>query len=321
MLEIELSDFTLRFGTRTIFHRVSTTLRWDSGDDANRVIGLMGRSGAGKTTLAREILAARYEGGRAGLGVRPGGATVAYLPQAAVLFSHLSAHRNARLFEGVGRYRRHFDPALFEQLTDILQLHPVLKAGGSVDRLSGGEAQRIMLLRTLSIRPDLLIMDEPASGLDPSVRDSFLIDLQDILGRLRIAALYITHSWPEAAFLAGRIAYADTRAPEGRVGPIADLPVVDAAKFHDSPPDIDAFRTVYGPGCSVWPLKATGRIACIGARTGRASGFRRLSGAFRISEEVLGEMQVGTVDAAVYVDGGFVAWEPIGREQLDGLPV
>lgn len=315
MLRIELSGLTVRFGPRIVMDHVDATLSWNPQDDRAWVIGLMGPSGAGKTTLAREILSARYEGGRPGVSLHPPDMVIGYLPQTPVLYPHLSARRNARLFEAVGRYRSRFDASLFEQLTESLRLGSVLRSQVNVERLSGGEAQRLMLLRTLSVRPDLLILDEPASGLDATVREAFLIDLHDLLGKLGIAALYISHHWAEVAFLADQVAYADT--PGG--ASVTALPIVATEDFADAPPQIDAFRSVYGPGCSVWPLKAGGRIACFKAEPGRTGGYRRLEPNYRLSETLAADLEKTPIRAALYADNRFETWAEVGLGQLREL--
>ncbi|AXQ30202.1 ATP-binding cassette domain-containing protein [Solimonas sp. K1W22B-7] len=222
-MRIDLERFRLAFGPRVVFDQVTASLDWDATDDASRVIGLMGPSGSGKSTLAKQVMTARYHGRVAGINVVQPDLVIAYLPQAAVLFSHLSIYRNARLLEGVGRYRMRFDPAIFADLAKQLKLESILASKIGIERISGGEAQRLMLLRTLSVRPDLLILDEPATGLDPSIREDFLIDLQGVLRRLGICALYISHHWEEVAFLAGRVVFAETIADCSGGIPSADF--------------------------------------------------------------------------------------------------
>ncbi|MCQ3937433.1 MAG: ABC transporter ATP-binding protein [Chloroflexi bacterium] len=74
------------------------------------------------------------------------------------------------------------------------------------DQLSGGEAQRVSLARALALEPQLLLLDEPFSALDPPTRSSLLEDLGALLKETGTTTVFVTHDLPEAAQLAGRIA-------------------------------------------------------------------------------------------------------------------
>jgi len=332
---IELKSFNAKLGARLLIDRVDATFDWTEAGDLDRVIALMGPSGSGKTTLARAILTSRYESSQKGLTIDPSDVTIAYVPQAPVLFPHMSAERNARMFSFMGRYQGRFDAELFEALSGQLRLKAVLDSTTNVERLSGGEAQRLMLLRTLSVRPDLIILDEPASGLDPAVREAFLIDLQDLLARLQINALYITHHWDEVAFLASRVAFAVTGERPSQGAVIESLPLTTRAHFERSPPTIDAFKTVYGPGCSVWPVDhvtgqfvlsntangvvSSGALACFSPEADPGPKGHLRAGEFRLARAVILRMRgSGAVRAAIYRNGHFDSWAEIGLGNLQG---
>ena len=72
--------------------------------------------------------------------------------------------------------------------------------------LSGGEAQRVSLARALVLRPQLLLLDEPFSALDPPTRSRLLEDLSTLLGETATTTVFVTHDLNEAAQLAGRMA-------------------------------------------------------------------------------------------------------------------
>lgn len=74
------------------------------------------------------------------------------------------------------------------------------------NQLSGGEAQRVSLARALALEPQLLLLDEPFSALDPPTRSSLLEDLGALLKETGTTTVFVTHDLPEAAQLAGRIA-------------------------------------------------------------------------------------------------------------------
>jgi ABC-type Fe3+/spermidine/putrescine transport system ATPase subunit len=75
-----------------------------------------------------------------------------------------------------------------------------------VDRLSGGEQQRVALARTLAPRPRLVMLDEPVGALDRMLRERLVDDIGELLDRQGAAALYVTHDHDEARAIADRVA-------------------------------------------------------------------------------------------------------------------
>jgi len=75
-----------------------------------------------------------------------------------------------------------------------------------VSQLSGGEKQRVALARSLAPRPRLLMLDEPLGSLDASLRSSLVLELRQIIKRMGVTAVYVTHDQEEAYAVADRIA-------------------------------------------------------------------------------------------------------------------
>ena len=73
-------------------------------------------------------------------------------------------------------------------------------------QLSGGEAQRVSLARALVLEPELLLLDEPFSALDPPTRSRILDDLKHLLAEVQTTTVFVTHDLPEAKLLAERMA-------------------------------------------------------------------------------------------------------------------
>ena len=89
-------------------------------------------------------------------------------------------------------------------------------ADRSIDQLSGGQRQRVALARALAVQPRALLLDEPLTALDAKLRDSLRLEIDQLLRRLRITPIYVTHDQAEAMALGDRIVVMD----HGRVAQI-----------------------------------------------------------------------------------------------------
>src|SRR5258706_13249612 len=162
----------------------------------------MGLSGSGKTTLLKLLL--KEEKPKKGdLLINPEDCRISYLSQEPVLFEHLSVMDNAKYFLKLRSTRTHFDKEGFALAQQELGLAAILKTSSSVLELSGGERHRVALLRALSIKPALLLLDEPCRGLDIPVRQEFLFYLRRLVDELGLAVVYVTPQHSAARALAG----------------------------------------------------------------------------------------------------------------------
>ena len=167
---IAVSELTRRFGARTALASVTLSLPRGS------VYGLVGANGAGKTTLIKHILGLlrAQEGSVRIFGYDPVADPVAVLSRVGYLSEENDIPGWMRIEELI-RYSRAFypawDDAYAEELRKMFALDPMAK----VKSLSKGQKARAGLLIALAHRPELLVLDEPSSGLDPIVR-------RDILG-------------------------------------------------------------------------------------------------------------------------------------------
>jgi ABC-2 type transport system ATP-binding protein len=167
---ITVSDLTRRFGATTALASVSLSV------PPGAVYGLVGENGAGKTTLIKHILGLlRAESGSVRVfGLDPVADPVAVLSRIGYLSEENDLPGWMRVDELI-RYSRAFyrtwDDAYAEELQQAFALDPIAK----IKNLSRGQKARAGLLIALAHRPELLVLDEPSSGLDPIVR-------RDILG-------------------------------------------------------------------------------------------------------------------------------------------
>ena len=185
-----------------------TTLTVEPGE----VLALLGPSGCGKTTLLRII---------AGLEVPDAGSRIAFGAQDVTA---LPVEQR-----GIGMVFQHY--ALFPQMSVTANIGYGLKIRGTPDaeqaklvgdlidlvrlnglehkrpaELSGGQRQRVALARAVAVRPKVLLLDEPLTALDAKLKESLRDELADMLRRLHITAVYVTHDQQEALAIADRLA-------------------------------------------------------------------------------------------------------------------
>lgn len=171
---------------------------------------LLGPSGAGKTTLLEVVIGLRpLTGGCVELfgrdlsGVPAEKRGMGYLPQRLSLFPHLSVRENIVY----GPRCRRLRPTDYQPVVDALV--EAVGIGDLLDRrpdtLSGGERQRVALVRALAARPPLLLLDEPFSALNESLRHELWRLLKSLQAEYGFAILMITHDLSEGFFLGDRI--------------------------------------------------------------------------------------------------------------------
>ena len=172
--------------------------------------GLLGPSGCGKTTTLRMI--AGLEKPDSG-SIEFQNADITNLPperrgfgmvfQNYALFPHLNVFENVAF----GLRARHASKAeMSERVASALELVQLPGYGKrAVDELSGGQQQRVAIARAIAIEPALLLFDEPLSNLDVSLREETRSELRELVTRLGLTAVYVTHDQEEAFALCDRI--------------------------------------------------------------------------------------------------------------------
>ena len=200
---IRIDGVTKRFGSATAVDDASLCVA------RGEVVALLGPSGCGKTTLLRLI--AGFERPDRGsievdrrivagsVWVAPEARRVGMVFQDYALFPHLTVAANV----GFGLPRR-------QRAKRVPELLGLARLDGLEGRypheLSGGQQQRVALARALAPAPELVLLDEPWSNVDPFLRESLRAEVTDIIRPLGVTVLLVTHDREEAFSLADRIA-------------------------------------------------------------------------------------------------------------------
>lgn len=183
----------------------------DDGD----FLAILGRSGSGKSTLLRviaglETLTSGTVEWTNGSGqARPHTGVVF---QQALLMPWLTASENVMLAGRFAAHRESFQRAYAEELLRRFDLERV--ADRYPDQLSGGQAQRVAIIRAVATRPRLLLLDEPFGALDPAIRADLQLWLANLAADLGVTVVLVTHDVDEALLLASRVVLLG---PDGRI--------------------------------------------------------------------------------------------------------
>lgn len=205
---VALEGVTKSFGTRRVIQPTDLELA------AGERVALIGPSGCGKSTFVRMILGlVAPDAGRVRLGgtevtartAREIRRKVGYVIQSGGLFPHLTAEQNVTLVARLDGWTEERRRTRVRELASLVRLPEELLARWPRE-LSGGECQRVGLMRALMLDPDVLLLDEPLGALDPLVRARLQQDLRDAFATLGKSVLLVTHDMAEAAYLADTIA-------------------------------------------------------------------------------------------------------------------
>ena len=214
---IKIENLTRRFGAKTALDGVSLSM------PRGGVYGLVGANGAGKTTLIKHILGlVKAENGSVRIfGLDPVTEPVAVLSRIGYLSEENDLPGWMRVDELI-RYSRAFyknwDNAYAEELRQSFALDPAAK----IKTLSKGQKSRAGLLIALAYRPELLVLDEPSSGLDPIVRRDILGAVMRTIADEGRTVLFSSHLLDEVEQVADHV----TMIRQGTIvmsAPLADI--------------------------------------------------------------------------------------------------
>ena len=228
---IEVSKLTRRFGAKDALSSVTLSL------PRGAVYGLVGANGAGKTTLIKHVLGLlRAESGSVRVfGLDPVIEPVAVLSRIGYLSEENDIPGWMRVDE-LMRYSRAFypawDDAYAEELRETFALDPAAK----IKTLSKGQKARAGLLIALAYRPELLVLDEPSSGLDPIVRRDILGAVIRTIANEGRTVLFSSHLLDEVEEVTDHVTMID----QGRI--VVSAPLKEIKESHrvgDRVPSLD----------------------------------------------------------------------------------
>jgi ABC-type Fe3+/spermidine/putrescine transport system ATPase subunit len=202
---LDIQKIRVSFGEKPVLRDINLSI------SRGEIVCLLGPSGCGKTTLLRVITG--LETPQAG-DVRLDGQSILKVPvhqrefglmfQDFALFPHLNVGGNIEF----GLKMQGLSPAVraarIQENLDVVGLSGF--ENRDVTQLSGGERQRVALARSLAPNPHLLMLDEPLGSLDAALRERLVVELRQIIKRVGLTAVYVTHDQNEAFAIADRIA-------------------------------------------------------------------------------------------------------------------
>lgn len=186
-------------------------------DDVNltiykgEIFALLGASGCGKSTLLRML--AGFELPTTGQ-IMLDGVDLAHVPpylrpinmmfQSYALFPHMTVEQNIAFGLKQDKLPKAEIASRVNEMLGLVHMQEFAKR--KPHQLSGGQRQRVALARSLAKRPKLLLLDEPMGALDKKLRDRMQLEVVDILERVGVTCVMVTHDQEEAMTMAGRIA-------------------------------------------------------------------------------------------------------------------
>ncbi|MGN0941891.1 MAG: ABC transporter ATP-binding protein [Selenomonadaceae bacterium] len=210
MSYVRLINVTKRFGDVTAVNN----LNYEIGK--GECFSMLGPSGCGKTTTLRMVAGFEdltegevWVGDRLlsspkkGLYVPPENRNFGMVFQAFAVWPHLSVYENVAF---PLRIRKLDAKEIDDRTMDALRATNLVDAKDeSPDFLSGGGKQRVALARALAINPDVMLLDEPLSSLDPHLREEMRFEIKDLQQKYGFSIIYVTHDQSEAMALSDRI--------------------------------------------------------------------------------------------------------------------
>lgn len=198
---ISIADFSMKFGKTTVIDKLSFSVK------RGETFGLLGSNGSGKTTTLRALLGI-YIPTRGTLEINgkpyqvDGGVKLGYLPEERGLYKKENVIDVMTYFgqlKGMSRHDAHETSLAYLERVGLAE-----KAKTRLDKLSGGQQQKVQLGVTIMNEPELLILDEPTKGFDP-VNRRLLMDIIEEHQKKGATVIFVSHQMDEVERLCDRI--------------------------------------------------------------------------------------------------------------------
>ena len=176
------------------------------------IVSLLGSSGCGKTTTLRMVagLIEPTHGtiriqGQDMAGIPPHKRDISMVFQNYALFPHLTVYEN--IVYGLKMRKIRDKKILMERASEMMDIVQLSGVENRLPReLSGGQQQRVSLARAMIVKPKVMLFDEPLSNLDAKLRERTRVEIRNLLKRMNVTAIYVTHDQEEALTISDRIA-------------------------------------------------------------------------------------------------------------------
>ncbi|MCI5752002.1 MAG: ABC transporter ATP-binding protein [Oscillospiraceae bacterium] len=201
---VELKNINKSFGDFKASDNVSF------GIEKGKLIGLLGPSGSGKTTILRMIAGLEYPDsgeiiidGKVVNDIPASKRGIGFVFQSYALFRYMTVYDNIAFGLKVQKADKKYIDERVRELIDLIGLSGLEKRYPS--QLSGGQRQRVAFARALAPNPQLLLLDEPFAAIDAKVRQELRSWLREMITRLGLTSIFVTHDQDEAIEVADEI--------------------------------------------------------------------------------------------------------------------
>jgi ABC-type Fe3+/spermidine/putrescine transport system ATPase subunit len=209
MPKLALKGLTKRYGSLTVVDHIDLSLH------QGEFVSLLGPSGCGKTTTLRMIAGfIDPSEGSIEMNDQMMSSPMASVPperrNMAMIFQSYAIWPNMTVFENVAfglRARRLPNEEVRRRTSELLSIVKLDQLGGRYpNELSGGQQQRVALARSIVIKPEVLLLDEPLSNLDANLREEMRGEIRRLHDEFNMTTIYVTHDQSEAMAISDRIA-------------------------------------------------------------------------------------------------------------------